>query len=368
MTPLQVTVVDPALDPAATMWGDATAAWQPAGVAWMGLLTAAGVPARGVPALGDEPAGLVIDEAFGPPPVDPAEALALVRDALGALVRPDLRGVLVLRMDDPGGAVRRHLDGWRHHDVPAATWQALWDTLRGFGRASVFCCPGWVDDDGSVRESRTVNPDEWAALDEGVAAGLVDLECHGFTHIHPDTGAWVAADDRFSAAEWYRELWPPREAVEPAVDAQAAILDAWQDACGAATTLVAPGEAWGTNTVAAARRCGMELFTSWGVCRLQLDTPVWSVGIGSPYLDEADPSWLSAGLPAVGYWHDRDMAVHGPAWVAEQLDAWRDCGATRGWAFADLAAAYRMPIDAVLDGGEVVVHQAPDVPLLIERA
>ena len=367
MRPLRVTVVDPALDAAAPMWGDATATWQPSGVAWMGLLTAAGVPVRGVAALDEEPAGLVIDDRFGRPPDDPAEALSLVRDALGAVVRPDLRGVLVLRLDDPGAAVRRHLDSWRHDDVAPAAWASLWDALRGFGRASVFCCPGWVDDDGTVRPSREASPTEWAALDDGVVAGLIDLECHGFTHLHPDTTAWVAAPDRFAAAEWYREMWPPREREEPAVEVQAGILGAWQRACGRATTLVAPGEAWGANTVAAARQQGLDLFTSWGVCRLQLDVPVWSCGIGSPYLDEAEPSWLAAGLPAVGYFHDRDMAVHGPGWVGAQLDAWRDCGATRAWAFADLARAYRTPIDAVLDGGEVVVRHAPDVPLLIER-
>jgi hypothetical protein len=336
-------------------------------LAWLGVLTAAGVPVRGVAALDGEPGGLVIDESFGPPPDDPADALARVRDALGALVRPDLRGVLVLRLDDPGASVRRYLDWWRHDDVPRAAWDALWNALRGFGRVSVFCCPGWVDEDGAVRASREVNPDEWAALDAGVHGGLADLECHGFTHLHPDLAAWRVADDRFTAAEWYRELWPPRAPQEPDVDAQAEILATWQDACGTGTTLVAPGEAWGVNTVAAARRRGFELFTSWGVCRLQLDVPVWSVGIGSPYLDEADPSWLAAGLPAVGYWHDRDMAVHGPTWVTDQLDAWRDCGATRAWAFADLAAAYRTPIDAVLDGNDVVVRHAPDVPLLIER-
>jgi hypothetical protein len=304
----------------------------------------------------------------GRPPDDPMTALAAVRDSLGALVRPDLRGVLVLRLDDPGASVRRHLDGWAHDDVAPETWRALARSLRGFGRVSIFCCPGWVEADGTVHSSRDVNPSEWDALDDLVGAGLADLECHGFTHVHPDTAAWAAAPDRHEAPEWYREMWPPRQTHEPSVDAQARIIAAWQSACGPGTTLVAPGEAWGLNTIAAARRQGLRLFTSWGLCRLDLPVPTWSVGVGSPYLDQADPSWLAAGLPAVGYWHDRDMAVHGPEWVDHNLGAWRDCGATRCWAFSDLLRAYQPSVDAALVDGRVVVRRGPRLPLVVERA
>ncbi|HEX9547266.1 MAG TPA: hypothetical protein VF942_08005, partial [Acidimicrobiales bacterium] len=136
------------------------------------------------------------------------------------------------------------------------------------------------------------------------------------------------------------------------------------------TTLVAPGEAWGLNTIAAARRQGLRLFCSWEVCRLDVPgaPPAWTCGIGSPYLDEPDRAWFRAGLPTVGYWHDRDMAIHGPGWVTEQLASWRDSGARKVWAFADLARAYATPIDAALVDGEVVVRAAPKaVRLLVER-
>src|SRR5437763_872589 len=81
--------------------------------------------------------------------------------------------------------------------------------LRGFGRLSAFCCPGWVADDGTVQDSRLVNPEEWGALDAAVAEGLADLECHGYTHLDPDLDAWRAAADRHDDEAWYRELWPP---------------------------------------------------------------------------------------------------------------------------------------------------------------
>ena len=298
----------------------------------------------------------------GAPPPDPQERLRLLVETLGALVIPDLRGTLVLRLDDPGAAVKRHLREWAHADLPTAAWNELWAALDG-GRISVFCCPGWVDADGRVRDSRVASPTEWAALHEGVRRGVVDLECHGFTHMDPDTTAWAGATDRFTEVGWYRELWPPRLPAEPAVAEQAARLRRWQDALDQpGTALVAPGEAWGAATVAAARDCGFRLFNSWGICRLDTGTPVWSRGVGSPYLDEADRHWTQSDLPTVGYFHDRDLAVNEPDWVRTHLGNWRDCGVARIVAFADLAHAYE-PIDAALLDGEVVVASAPAVPL-----
>ena len=377
-TALRVTLVDPTLSLDDGMWGDPTGGWQPPSAAWLGRLAALGVPYDVVRETGAPAAGLVVDPSgcaevdaadvlTGPPPETAEETLQLLASRLGAVVVPDLRGALVLRLDDPGASVKEHLRSWAHPPVDGAGWQALWEALDGFGRVSLFCCPGYVRADGSVVASRDALPDEWKHLDDGVARGLADLECHGYTHQHPDTAAWVADPDRFDDVRWYRELWPPHEAEEPPVEAQELRLRAWQDATGlSGTTVVAPGEQWGLATLAAARRTGFALLNSWGLCFLDRDVPTWTTGIGSPYLDEPDPSWFADCLPQVGYWHDRDMAVHGPSWVGTQLERWRDCGARRALSFADLAAAYA-PLDAVLVGGEVVVRSAPDVPLRVVR-
>lgn len=381
-TALCVRLIDPSLDPKLAMWGDSTGAWQPPAFEWLGTLVAAGVPVRAGPdASVDDGEGLLLvpdpdvidfeDRAGRPlitgPPPEPGQRLAAVRDALGALVGPDLRRVMALRLDDPGSSVKRLLDGWAHDDVPAEAWSALWAALRS-GRMSVFCCPGWVTADGAVLPSRSASPGEWAHLDEGRAQGYLDLECHGFTHLDPDLDAWLAAADGTTNPAWFREMWPPRLDREPSVDAQMVVLQQWEAECGSATTLVAPGEAWGLNTLIAARRQGLRLFNSWGICRLDLPVPTWLAGVGSPYLDEADPRWCQGDGPVVGYWHDRDMAVSGPSWAPDHLDAWRDCGIRRLVAFSDLAAVYRAEVDAALVDGEVVVRRAPDGwPLRIEH-
>jgi hypothetical protein len=386
---LRVTILDPALDPAAAMWGDATDGWQPPALDWLGTLSAAAVPVRAIDRPEDDDGrGLLLvpePDAFadeveraagagrpvltGPPPDGAPQRLAAVRDALGALVRPDLRGVLVLRLDDPGASVRRLLRPWRHDDVAPGAWEAMWSYLRAWdGRVSLFCCPGWVEPDGTVRESREVVPGEWAELDAAVAGGLADLECHGFTHVDPDLGEWLRAPDRLDEPGWFRELWPPLRAEQPSWEEQAERIAQWQARCGDATTLVAPGEGWGDQTLEAARRRGLRLFCSWGICRLDFPVPTWSRGVGSPYLDEADPRWFASGLPVVGYWHDRDMAVHGPEWVPRWLDRWREAGARRLWAFADLARVLATPVEARLeDDGEIRVLRAPAAPLLEER-
>src|SRR4051812_32558630 len=142
------------------MWGDCAGQWLPPGLAWLSILTASGVPYTvlddGGPVADvgvlvvpepDRWTGANADDRpviTGPPPVGGlADALRRLVESMGALVRPDLRGVLVPRLDDPGSAARRYLEGWRHDEVGQPAWDALWAALRGFGTASVFCCPGW---------------------------------------------------------------------------------------------------------------------------------------------------------------------------------------------------------------------------------
>jgi len=371
-------VVDADLVGTRGMWGDSSGGWQPPGAAWVGRLAALGVPYDVCDEVTGPVDGLVVDPTgdadiagdkvlVGEPPPTAEQTLRLLADELGAVVVPDLRGVLVLRLDDPGAAVKQHLRSWAHEPVTAEGWDSLWAALTGFGRVSIFCCPGYVLADGTVVHSRTQLPGEWGALDDGEARGLADLECHGFTHLHPDTATWATAKDRGTDETWYRELWPPVMPDEPSVEAQADRLRQWQAAVERpGTALVAPGEQWGINTLAAAQRCGFRLLNSWGICFLDRVVPTWTTGIGSPYLDEPDGELFADCLPHVGYWHDRDMAVHGPAWVSEQLSRWRDSGARRAMSFADLAAAYE-PIDAALVDGEIVVRSAPDVPLRVVR-
>ena len=48
-------------------------------------------------------------------------------------------------------------------------------------------------------------------------------------------------------------------------------------------------------------------------------------------------------LPVVAAFHDRDLAVNGPEWLAERLAAWRAIGAERFVDVATLATAVPSP-------------------------
>jgi hypothetical protein len=373
---LCVRVVDPSLDPQLPAWGDCAGGWVPPAAAWVSLLAAAGVPfTAGPDSSFDDGEGLLIHFGDGSesadrptltiePPADPEEALRLIAAQLGALVVPDLRGVLLPRLDDPGAAAKRYLGSWRHPDVAQDSWTALWDELEELGgQVSVFCCPGWVHPDGTVGPSRVASPAEWRALDDGVRRQVATLECHGYTHMHPDTQSWCAASDRFDNESWYREFHPPQSASDSPLTVQLGILERWNAALGSGTSVVAPGEAWDSITLTATKRAGFALFNSWSICRLDLAVPVWLGGVGSPYLDQEPDTWAGGPFPVVGYWHDRDMALRGAQWAPQLLRAWRDAGMTRFWSFAQLAAVYADPVDAVIENGEVSVRTAPNVPL-----
>ena len=289
-------------------------------------------------------------------PTGPAR-LDAVRDALGALVRPDLRGVLVLRLDDPGAAVRRPPRrlaprGRRRRGVGVA--------VGGAARASAACrCSAARRGSrrtAASRDSRERNPRRVGGARRG---GRARARRPRVPRPHPPAPRPRGAGRRrptararsagtASCGRRWRSASPPRPSRRRS-------SRCWQQACGPATTLVAPGEGWGAETLAAARARGLRLFTSWGVCRLDLPAPAWSRGIGSPYLDEVDAGWFDAGLPVVGYWHDRDMAVHGRALGAR---------AARGLARRRRAARVGVrrprarlptPIEAVLVDGQVQV-------------
>jgi len=63
----------------------------------------------------------------------------------------------------------------------------------------------------------------------------------------------------------------------------------------------------------------------------------WTQHVVAPYLDQAEASWFEAGLPVVGYFHDRDLAVHGVSWIGKCLDRWQAAGARRLLDFRELA-------------------------------
>jgi hypothetical protein len=165
-------------------------------------------------------------------------------------------------------------------------------------------------------------------------AGLGDVELHGYTHIHPDTEAWARAPDRYEggpALSWYRELGTAAHATLAARPLEqhplalgVAALQHYFHVCP--TTLVCPGDQWTPEVPERALDLGLQLVGSYYLAMRQGDRFCWTQHVCAPYLNEPNPAWFDAGLPVVGYFHDRELALEGVDWISRWLDHWQAAG------------------------------------------
>jgi hypothetical protein len=354
-------------------------------------------------------AGLVVTLGFHPSRARDADgaATALVRETLVRSARApvawlDLEGTLVLRIDDPGGAQNVHASEWRYPKLDERDWAAVAAELRRHdARLSIAYTPGWLDDgdeqrgrlivDGrpALREAGAVwdsprvvyeaaaGTSDYGSELRGIAAlraaGLGDVELHGHTHVHPDVPAWLAAGDRYDRIGWYREFGleaattiagrgAGEHPLELGLAALARIFGVRP------TTFVPPGDRFHDDDVETALRLGFAFVESYYLalrdrdCVRGRDRYLWCQHVCAPYLDLASPDWLRAGLPVVGYFHDRDLALDGVEWLRRHLDAWADAGVERMLDFRELAAALALELDVRDDGGVAVTTRAGGPP------
>jgi hypothetical protein len=290
-------------------------------------------------------------------------------------------GTLVLRMDDAGGAQNVHSCDWSYPKLGQPEWASIGaDLSRRNGRLSIGYTAGWVDDGdvergilevggrsprrvpGRVYQTPLVRYQdrmghapgtfhdyraEFRGIEHLRAAGLGDVELHGYTHMHPHTATWAQAPDRYegsSAAAWYRELGksataaiaarPPDE--HPLALGMRALE---QHFAVRPTTLICPGDEWTNQTLERALDLGLHLVISYYLALRDADRFCWTQHVCAPYLDEAHSSWFDAGLPVIGYFHDRDLALEGVDWLTNQLDRWQAARARRLIDLRELAAA-----------------------------
>ena len=290
----------------------------------------------------------------------------------------DFEGVLVLRMDDPGGSQNVHYRSWSYPKLGKREWAEIRSELRRrAGRMSLGYVAGWVDDGDAGRGTLAVggrdvervaghvHPSPLVRYSDrdGHAAGTVhdyeaefsgiqalraealdDVELHGYTHGHPDRAAWARAPDRYEATSWYRELGHAAAAALAAAPANehplALGIAALERHFGTRpTTLICPGDEWTDKVLERALALGLRLVASYYLALRDGDRFCWSTHVCAPYLDEPDACWFASGLPVVGYLHDYEPSVHGVAWLRRWLDAWADAGARRLVDFRELAGA-----------------------------
>jgi hypothetical protein len=286
----------------------------------------------------------------------------------------DLERTLVLRMDDPGSCQSVYCRTWSYPKLGEAAWEELGAVLRDHdARLSVGYVAGWVDDGDAARGllrvagreaervTARVHPSpriqyldraghlpgtlhdyeaEFSGLQSLRQAGRAEVELHGYTHLHPDRLAWARAADRYETSSWFRELGaaaatrPPDE--HPLARGIAAFADYFHTDPAA---LICPGDQWTNAALERALDLGLQMVSSYYLALRDSGRFCWSTHVCAPYLDRPGPSWFDAGLPVVGYFHDREPAVDGVAWIARWLERWREAGAERFLDLRELAAA-----------------------------
>ncbi|MFC1680737.1 hypothetical protein ACFL1S_02945 [Pseudomonadota bacterium] len=293
----------------------------------------------------------------------------LIQGSSGPVAWFDFEGVMILRMDDPGGAQNVYSRDWRYCKLNEEAWRAVGHDLRQRNaRLSIGYVSGWVDDADAARGKLLVGgktparkpgnvypsplvkywdiagfspgdvydyQSEYRGIQALRREGLAEVELHGYTHMHPDTKAWIRAPDRYEnwpATSWYRELGeaargtiasrPPE--LHPLELGQAAIQRFFDTT---PSTLIPPGDQWTDESLERALEVGIQLVSSYYLAILDHGRFCWTQHVCAPYLDSPDQSWFDAGLPVVGYFHDYELACEGVGWMTALLDQWQSDGA-----------------------------------------
>jgi hypothetical protein len=291
----------------------------------------------------------------------------------------DTGSSLVLRMDDPGGSQNIFSRSWCYPKLTESKWRDIGEDLgKRQGRLSVGYVTGWVDDGDPLRGTLTVSGNAVERLPGGVyfsplvqyrdrsghapgreydgsaefrgiqalrAAGVADVELHGFTHMHPDTRAWAQAPDRFETwphTTWFRELGRDAQTIidarpeheHPLSRAMRAFREFYDTH---PTTLIPPGDQWTDSVLERALDLGLAFVSGYYLALRHQDRYVWVQHVCAPYLDAPDSAWFDTGLPVIGYFHDIEPSTQGVEWLRRSLDAWQAAGARRLLDFRELA-------------------------------
>jgi hypothetical protein len=288
----------------------------------------------------------------------------------------DFENTLVLRMDDPGSSEMVHHSIYQNTKLTEADWIMIGEELqKRNARMTLGYVPGWTDDGNDKRgelfidgkktagsagkiypsplvkyQSLQANGEnkvfdyesEFRGIQQLRNKDLVDVELHGYTHIHPDKEAWINAPDKYENKIWYREFgkntidYIKKRPVEehPFELGLKAFQEIFQTN---PSTLICPGDEFTNDVLLKAVEAGL-MFVSSYYLAVRIDNRLcWDQYVCAPYLDNYDPSWFDAGLPVVGYFHDFDVSIHGIKWFALCLDAWQKAGANFFMDFRELS-------------------------------
>jgi len=291
--------------------------------------------------------------------------ITLLRRALvwtqGYALYKDYQRTMVLRMDDPGSAQAAYFTGWdyQHLDAAAIRESIIAPLQAHHASLGVAVCPAfpWLPT-RTLRHSASVDLIDprgvrqniascFAGLRAGQHAGVLEIQSHGLTHMPPDldtappagTSWWKGRlKDEWDDERWYREFYDMRRDREVSAAVQRGLLRqsaSWitQDFGQRPLTFVPGGHAisgdWFVEgstrplTTGGRRRISYQpphiadTYTYLAAARagygLALDTSAHYLGRDyvialTPCTAQEMTENFARGVPAVCYFHDRDLA------------------------------------------------------------
>jgi hypothetical protein len=309
-----------------------------------------------------------------------------------------LDGLSCLRMDDPGSCERVHLKGFNEGVVSKNVWQEIIEILKAErAHLNIAYVPQWVDDGnpskgeliyrGKIVKSRIAGKhynsweviyskpgrglishrshdyvSEYDVIKRGVEEGNITILSHGLTHLSTDVGRWVAAKNKYTKMEWYREFRELAAGKAPSrnilVERMKKSSELIKMAFGRSPEIIVPSAHEHTDKMPEfARESGFKMFSSRATAFLWKDRIVSNRKIGAFYPVDmaAGIACAKAGYPIIPVFHDYDIYRNGAAWLKRQISLLNRQGVNRWVSMEELGAMLMVKLSVVRDGWNLSV-------------
>ncbi len=302
----------------------------------------------------------------------------LVYESLSPVAWYKWDNTVILRMDDPGSLEVAYNEIYNTTKLTEEEWLIIGKELsKKNATMSLGYVSGWVDDGNPERgelkisgelisrkkgliypSSKVVyqksNPNfssltydyesEYRGIQRLRHDGLVEVELHGYTHLHPDRQKWADADDRYNNTSWFREFGATAVTFLKDIPLQdhpfySGINSIKKYFGTTPRVLICPGDEFTNEVLIHVLSSELLMVSSYYLAIKTGEKLCWAQHICAPYLNEANSEWFKSGLPIVGYFHDFDISINGIKWFTENLATWQAAGARQFTDFRTIALA-----------------------------
>ncbi len=303
-----------------------------------------------------------------------------------------LNGLSCLRMDDPGSCERVHLKGFNEGVVSKDEWQKILKILKAArAHLNIAYVPQWVDDGnpskgeliyrGKIVKDRIAGKhynsweviyakpgrglishqshdyvSEYEVIKKGVEEGNITILSHGLTHLSTDVQKWLAAGNKYTKMEWFREFrelaagrTPNRAVLVKRMKKSAELI---KIAFGKSPEIIVPSAHEHTDKMPEfARESEFKLFSSRATTFLWKDRISSNRKISAFYPVDmaAGIACAKAGYPIISVFHDYDIYRNGADWLKKQISLLNRHGVNRWVSMEELGAILMAKLSVVRD-------------------